>query len=45
MGVQWDCTSVFIDFKTGYESVREEPLYNFLIEFSIPMKQVTVIKM
>jgi hypothetical protein len=32
MGVQWDCTQLFIDFKKAYDSVRRE-VYNILIEF------------
>jgi hypothetical protein len=29
---------LFIDFKKAYNSVRREILYNFLIEFGIPVK-------
>jgi hypothetical protein len=36
---------VFIDFKTAYDSVRREVLYNILIEFGIPLKLVGLIKM
>ena len=36
---------LFIDFKTGYDSVRREVLCNILIEFGIPMKLVQLIKM
>jgi hypothetical protein len=36
---------LFIDFKTAYDSVREEVLYNILIEFGIPMKLIMLIKM
>jgi sorting nexin-29 len=36
---------LFIDFKKAYDSVRREVLYNNLIEFGIPMKLVTLIKM
>jgi len=36
---------LFIDFKKAYDSIRREVLYNFLIEFGIPMKKVRVIKM
>jgi len=39
------CISYFIDFKRVYDSVRREVLYNILIEFDIPMKLVTFIKM
>jgi len=36
---------LFVDFKKAYDSVRREILYNILIEFGIPMKQVRLIKM
>jgi hypothetical protein len=36
---------LFIDFKKAYHSVRREVLYNILIEFSIPMRLVRLIKM
>ena len=36
---------LFIDLKKVYDSVRREVLYNFLIEFGIPMKLVRLIKM
>jgi len=36
---------LFIDFKTAYDSVRREALYNILIEFGIPRKLVRLIKM
>jgi len=36
---------LFVDFKEAYDSVREEVLYNILIEFNIPMKVVRLIKM
>ena len=36
---------LFIDFKKAYDSVRREALYNILIEFGIPVKLVTLIKM
>jgi hypothetical protein len=35
----------FIDFKKAYDSVKREALYNILIEFSVPMKLVRLIKM
>ena len=35
----------FVDLKKVYVSVRREVLYNILIEFDIPMKQVRLIKM
>jgi hypothetical protein len=34
-----------MDFKEAYDSVRREVLYNILIQFGIPMKQVRLIKM
>jgi hypothetical protein len=36
---------LFIDFKKTYDSVRREVLYNILIEFGVPMKLVSLIKM
>jgi hypothetical protein len=36
---------LFIDFKKAYDSIRREVLYNILIEFRIPRKQVGLIKM
>jgi hypothetical protein len=36
---------LFIDFKTAYDSVTREVLYNILIEFGIPRKLVGLIKM
>jgi hypothetical protein len=37
---------LFIDFKTAYDSVRRDALYNIVIEFGIPMKlTVRLIKM
>jgi len=36
---------LFVDFKKNYDKVRKEILYNILIEFSIPMKVVRLIKM
>jgi len=35
---------LFTDFKKAYDSVRREDLYNFLIEFGIPMNLVRLIK-
>ena len=35
---------LFIGFKKSYDSVRRVVLYNILIEFSIPMKLVRIIK-
>jgi len=36
---------LFIDFKKAYDSVRREVLYNIFIEFGLPMKLVSLIKM
>ena len=36
---------LFIDFKTDYDSVRREVLYNIFIEFSIHLKLARLIKM
>jgi hypothetical protein len=36
---------LFVDFNKAYDSVRREVLYNILIEFGIPLKLVTLIKM
>jgi hypothetical protein len=36
---------LFVDFKKAYDSVRREVFYNILIEFSVPMKVVRLIKM
>jgi len=36
---------LFIDFKKTYESVRRGVLYKILIEFGIPRKLVSLIKM
>jgi hypothetical protein len=36
---------LFVDFKKAYYSVRREVLYNILIEFGIPLKLVSLIKM
>jgi hypothetical protein len=36
---------LFIDFKNAYVSVMKEVLYNILIEFGIPKKLVSLIKM
>jgi hypothetical protein len=36
---------VFIDFKKAYDSVKRQVLYNILLEFSIPKKLVSLVKM
>ena len=36
---------LFIDFKNTYDSVRREVLYKILIEFGIPRKFVSLIRM
>jgi len=38
-------SALFIVFKSAYDSVRREALYNILNEFGIPMKLVRLIKM
>jgi hypothetical protein len=35
----------YISFKKAYNSVRREVLYNFLIQFEVPMELVRLIKM
>ena len=48
-GKKWEYNEpvhqLFIDFKKAYDSVRREVLYKILIEFGIPMKLVSLIKM
>jgi hypothetical protein len=39
-----DVHQLFIDFKKAYDSVRREVLYKILIEFGIPRKLVSLIK-
>jgi hypothetical protein len=36
---------LFIDFKTAYDSVRREVLYNVLFEFGIPRKLLSLMRM
>jgi hypothetical protein len=36
---------LFIDFKKAYDSVKREVLYNILLEFGIPKRLVSLIKM
>ena len=36
---------LLIDFKKAYDSVSREALYNIVIEFSVPMKLVRLIKL
>jgi hypothetical protein len=35
---------LFIDFKKAYDCIKIEVLYNILLEFGIPKKQVRLIK-
>jgi hypothetical protein len=46
---KWEYNQVvhqlFIGFKTAYYSIKREVLYNILIDFSIPLKLVRLIKM
>jgi hypothetical protein len=41
----WTVHQLFVDFKKAYDSVRREVLYSILVEFVVPMKQVTLTKM
>jgi hypothetical protein len=34
----------FIDFKKAYDPIKREVLYNILLEYGIPKKQVRLIK-
>jgi hypothetical protein len=36
---------IFIDIKKAYDSVRREILYNIPIEYGIPMKLASLVKM
>ena len=36
---------LFVDFKTAYDSIRREVLYNTLIDTGFPMKMVRLINM
>ena len=40
-----EVNQLFIDFKKAYDSVRREVLYKILIEFGIPRKPVSLVKM
>jgi hypothetical protein len=48
-GEKWEYNETvhqpFVDFRTAYDSIRREVLYNILIEFGVPMKLVRLIKM
>jgi hypothetical protein len=45
MGINEEVRQLFMDFKKAYDSVRRENLYKILIEFGIPRKLVSLIKM
>jgi hypothetical protein len=36
---------VFVDYKKANDSVRKEVFYNVLIQFGVPMKEVSLINM
>jgi DNA-binding FrmR family transcriptional regulator len=46
---KWECNGIvhqlFIDFSKAFDSVRREELYNIIIEFGIPRKLVSLIRM
>jgi hypothetical protein len=44
-GVHEKVHQLYVDFKKAYDSFRRGVLYNILIEFGVPMKLVTLIKM
>jgi hypothetical protein len=44
MRVQETVHQLFVDFKKACDSIKREILYNFLIEFGLPMELVRVIK-
>ena len=49
LGKKFECNvevhQLFIDFKKAYDSVRREVLYKIILEFGIPSKLVSLIKM
>jgi hypothetical protein len=45
MGVQWDSTWSFKNFKIAWDSVRRELLYIIRTELQVPMKLDRLIKM
>ena len=45
MGLWWQNTSIFINLKKIYDSVKREVLYNILTEFGTLKKLVRLIKM
>jgi hypothetical protein len=45
MGVHEDRTSAFHFLQNAYNSVKREVFYSILIEFGVPMKAVSLVKM
>jgi len=45
MGIQRSSPSAIYKLKNAYDTVGKEVLYNIFIEFGIPMKLVSLIKM
>jgi hypothetical protein len=36
---------LFIEFKKAYDSVKREVIYNIMLEFGIPKKQIRLVRM
>jgi hypothetical protein len=49
LGKEWEYNEtghqIFRDFEKAYDSVRREALNNILVEFDIPLKLISLIKM